>query len=74
MIFILQIFGYIYIYIIIYICVWMGPLYQISHWAPEEPGTALHGQQHKNPTSQQQDQSDCQKYIEPYPGQSIGRC
>jgi hypothetical protein len=39
MIFILQIFGYIYIYI--YISVWIGPLYQILHWAPEEPGTAL---------------------------------
>jgi hypothetical protein len=27
--------------IIIYICVWIGPLYRISHWAPEKPGTAL---------------------------------
>jgi hypothetical protein len=29
--------------IIIYICVWMGPLYRISHWAPKKPGTALDG-------------------------------
>jgi hypothetical protein len=27
--------------IIIYICVWMGPLYRISHWAPEKSGTVL---------------------------------
>jgi hypothetical protein len=27
--------------IIIYICVWMSPLYQISHWAPEKSRTAL---------------------------------
>jgi hypothetical protein len=29
------------VYIIIYICVWMGPLYRISHRAPEKSGTAL---------------------------------
>jgi hypothetical protein len=27
--------------IIIYICVWMGLPYRISHWAPEKSGTAL---------------------------------
>jgi hypothetical protein len=37
--FIRQIFGNI--CIIIYICVWIGPLYQILHWALEKPGTAL---------------------------------
>jgi hypothetical protein len=26
---------------IIYICVWMWSLYQISHWAPEKSGTTL---------------------------------
>jgi hypothetical protein len=25
----------------IYICMWMGPLYRISHWAPEKSGTTL---------------------------------
>jgi hypothetical protein len=38
-IFIRQIFDIV--YIIIYICVWMGPPYRISHWAPEKSGTAL---------------------------------
>jgi hypothetical protein len=36
--------NYIYLYnicIIIYICVWMGPLYRISYRAPEKSGTTL---------------------------------
>jgi hypothetical protein len=39
-IFIRQIFDTI--CIIIYICVWMEPAYQILYWAPEKSGTALH--------------------------------
>jgi hypothetical protein len=44
MIFIRQIFDIV--CIIIYICVWMGPPYRISHWAPEKSGTVLVASMH----------------------------